>query len=245
MPRYKLLIEYDGTNFCGWQYQPALASIQGAIQEALFNITQHSCELHVAGRTDAGVHAFGQVAHVELEKEWLPSKLAYGVNHFLKESGIAILNVERISDDFHARFSAKSRSYIYKIINRLAPPALYINKAYHVVPHLNVTAMNHAASLLLGYHDFSTFRASECQAKSPFKTLDIATFIEKEGVIEFHIKSKSFLHHQVRNIVGTLCLVGKGKWLPEDVHTALLARDRTKGGPTAPAHGLYLNTVEY
>jgi tRNA pseudouridine38-40 synthase len=245
MPRYKFTIEYDGTPYCGWQSQPNLPTVQDQIQKAISQITQSTCELQVAGRTDAGVHALEQVAHTDLSIQLEPSRFTYGINHFLKKKGIAIIKTEIVDESFHARFTAKSRLYVYSIINRSAPLSLHQYRAYHVPKPLNVLLMNEAAQLLLGHHDFTTFRASECQALSPMKTIDVARFEQIQDRITFIIQSKSFLHHQVRNIVGTLCLVGREKWSIDDFRQALLAKDRKRGGPTAPAHGLYLKQVLY
>lgn len=245
MPRYKFTIEYDGTDYCGWQYQPDLPTLQGEIEYAILRITQEQVRLHVSGRTDAGVHALGQVAHADIQKGLDPFRFTYGLNHFLKDKGIAILSTELVDDTFHARFSTKARAYVYKIINRRPPLTIDRHRAFHVSLPLDVAAMNEAAQHLLGTHDFTTFRATECQALSPFKTLDQATLIQTGNLIEFHTQSKSFLHHQVRNMIGTLCLVGLGKWRPIDVQTALCAKDRTAGGPTAPPDGLYLREIIY
>jgi len=245
MPRYKFTIEYDGSAYHGWQYQVGLPTIQGQIENAILQITQEVIRLQVSGRTEAGVHALSQVAHADITKTLDPFRFTYGLNHFLKDNGISILNTEIVEDTFHARFSTKAREYVYKIINRRSPLTIYLNYAYHIPLPLNVPAMNEAASFLIGQHDFTTFRASECQALSPIKTLDQAEFIQTGEIIEFHTKSRSFLHHQVRNMVGTLCLVGLGKWAPSDVYTALLAKNRKAGGPTAPPDGLYLKKIIY
>jgi tRNA pseudouridine38-40 synthase len=245
MPRYKFTIEYDGSAYHGWQYQDNVPTIQGEIESAIFNITQLNVRLQVSGRTDAGVHALGQVAHTDIEKDIDPFRFTYGLNHFLAKKSISILQTEVVDPAFHARFSTQARAYSYKIINRRSPLALDFNRAYHVPQPLDVNLMNEAASYLLGHHDFTTFRATECQAQSPFKTLDQAVFVKEGDLITFTTQSKSFLHHQVRNMVGTLCLVGLGKWHPIDVKTALMVKDRWAGGPTAPPEGLYLQKIIY
>lgn len=245
MSRFKLTIEYDGTGYHGWQRQNNLPTIQGEIEAAIKNVVQKSVDLSIAGRTDAGVHALAQVAHVDIETGISPDKLRLAINHFLAHKGIAVLNCEHAPDDFHARFNAKARSYTYKIINRRAPLTLDKNRAYHIARPINVLAMQKAALYLLGTHDFSTFRDSECQAQSPIKTLDILEIFQHKENITIFCKSKSFLHHQVRNMVGSLCLVGLDKWTPEDLKKALEEKDRTKGGPTAPACGLYFVSVDY
>jgi tRNA pseudouridine38-40 synthase len=245
MPRYKFTIEYDGTHYCGWQYQKDLPTIQGEIESAIHRITQEYVRLHVSGRTDAGVHALAQVAHADISKDLDPFRFTYGLNHFLKDKGIAILSAEMKDETFHARFSTTARAYVYKIINRRPHLTIDKHRAYHVSLPLDIDAMNEAAQYLLGTHDFTTFRATECQALSPIKTLDQAKLIQNGELIEFHTHSKSFLHHQVRNMIGTLCLVGLGKWHPIDVQHALRAKDRTAGGPTAPPDGLYLREIIY
>lgn len=245
MPRYKFTVEYDGSAYCGWQYQHNLPTIQNEIETAIFRITQEHVRLQVSGRTDAGVHALGQVAHADIEKTLDPFRFSYGLNHFLKDKGVAILSTKIVTESFHARFSTKARAYTYKIVNRRPHLTIDKNRAYHVSLPLDVTAMNEAAQYLIGTHDFTTFRATECQALSPLKTLDQAELTRTGELIEFHTQSKSFLHHQVRNMVGTLCLVGLGKWRPIDIQAALRAKDRKSGGPTAPPNGLYLRAIIY
>lgn len=246
MPRYKLTIEYCGTNYHGWQYQPGLPTIQGTLESAISNITQLSTRLQVSGRTDTGVHALEQVAHADIDKDIDPFRLRYGINHFLRDSDISVLEVEVVNEDFHARFSTKKRAYIYQIINRHPPLTVDQYRAYRVPKPLDVDLMNEGVRYLLGQHDFTTFRASECQALSPIKTLDKAEFryVSKDR-IEFYTESKSFLHHQVRNMIGTLCLVGLRKWTPLQVKEALEKKDRRAGGPTAPPDGLYLRRIIY
>lgn len=252
--RWKLTIEYKGTRYSGWQRQEdGIASVQQAIEEAIHGFCQQDCRLHVAGRTDAGVHAGGQVAHFDLdygERELSGFNLAKALNAHLRTHDISILDAEAVDPEFHARFHATHKLYTYRILNRAAPPTYDQNLVWHVWGDLDVEGMRLAASFLLGHHDFSTFRAAECQAKSPFKTLDrldleVLPLATGGQELRFLTEAKSYLHHQVRNMVGTLILVGQGKWTPEDVRIALEARDRTKGGPTAPPDGLYLSQVFY
>lgn len=255
MTRWILTIEYHGGGFSGWQRQEAgIPSVQQAVEDAIYAFCQKRVTLYVAGRTDAGVHARGQVTHFDLDYGERPlsgADLAKAINAHLRPQLVAVIDAREGSADFHARFSAKNKLYTYRIINRPAPLTVDHGRAWHIRRELDVHAMQKAARHLLGQHDFSTFRDSQCQAKSPVKTLD--TFeIETVGYDRFggreilmHVQGRSFLHHQVRNMAGTLSLVGDGKWAPEDVKTALDARDRTKGGPTAPAEGLYLVRVDY
>ena len=245
MSRYKLVIEYDGTNYVGWQHQPNLPSIQKSIEDAVFSFCQETTEVYGSGRTDAGVHALGQVAHVSLNKEHDPYKVRQGLNFYLKKHSISILSVELVPEDFHARYSAVKRKYIYKMIARPSPLALDKNKAWHIYKPMNLKSMQDGANHLIGLHDFTTFRASECQAKSPVKTIDKIEITQEGDSIFFTLEAQSFLHHQVRNIVGTLKLVGEGKWNPDDIKTALEKKDRSAGGTTAPACGLYFHTVLY
>jgi len=261
MPRYKLTIEYDGTHYHGWQKQDDYPSIQTSIETALSKFCGSEVDVVGAGRTDSGVHATAQVAHIDLPKEYDPFRVMQGINFYLfgetdnadgnpdkistTSNRITILKAEAVSDDFNARFSAKKRHYLYRIINRRARLGLEANRAWHVVEELDVTAMNQAAQLLVGHHDFTSFRDTQCQAKSPEKTLEKLEIIRTGNEIRVFASARSFLHHQVRNMVGTLALVGKGRWKVEDVKTALDAHDRTKAGPTAPADGLYLIGVDY
>ncbi|MFN3076171.1 MAG: tRNA pseudouridine(38-40) synthase TruA [Alphaproteobacteria bacterium] len=245
MTRFKLTVEYVGTGFVGWQRQENGYSVQQALEEAVAGYCQASVVLHAAGRTDAGVHALGQVAHVTLPRDDAPERVRDALNAHLRPHPVAVLAVERVDDDFHARFSATERRYLYRILNRRAPAALDQDRAWWVPGFLDAEAMDHAAQVLVGHHDFTSFRASECQAQSPVRTLDELTVRRDGEEIRITARARSFLHHQVRNMVGTLRRVGEGKWTAEDVQRALQARDRRAGGQTAPAHGLYLVGVGY
>ena len=245
MPRYRLTIEYDGSGFVGWQRQANGLSVQEALETAITRFCGERIAVHGAGRTDAGVHALGQTAPLDLGKLVPPDVLRSAVNHHLRPAAISVLAAELSSEDFDARLSAICRVYRYRILNRRAPPALERGRVWQVAPPLDVEAMREGARHLIGHHDFSTFRDSACQAKSPLRTLD-ALEPRREGE-EIHIeaRARSFLHHQVRNMAGTLRLVGLGRWHPDDVARALAARDRRAGGPTAPPEGLYLVEVRY
>lgn len=246
MTRYKLLIEYDGTSFCGWQRQRDRPSIQQTLEEAFEKLCQRPISVFGAGRTDAGVHALGQVAHVDLPKDYSPFVIQQALDFYLRPYPIAVIDVAVIDEKFHARFSATSRTYCYKILNRYVEPALNKNRVWHVPGRpLNVNKMQEAADLLIGHHDFSTFRAQECQASSPYKTLDTFQFTQDGPAIECLIKARSFLHHQVRNMVGTLKLVGQEKWSLDKFLSAFQAKDRRQGGPTASPQGLYLVEIGY
>jgi len=245
MNRFKLTLEYDGTPFVGWQRQTNGLSVQECLENAIQALTSEMTHAHAAGRTDAGVHAFGQVVHFEIEKEFSPNKLMAALNFHLRPHPISVVAAEIAAEDFHARFSATRRSYLYRIVNRNAPLSIDRDRAWLVNAPLDADIMHHAAQLLVGRHDFSTFRASLCQAQSPVKTLDRLD-VERSGEeILIRAAARSFLHHQVRNMVGSLRLVGEGKWSPTDLKSALEAQDRAKGGPTAPACGLYLMAVSY
>jgi tRNA pseudouridine38-40 synthase len=245
MPRYRLRLEYDGGPFVGWQRQENGVSVQQVLEEALFALSGETVATVAAGRTDAGVHALGQVVHFDLAREFEPATVRDALNFHMKPNPIAVREAALADPEFHARFSATSRSYVYRIANRRARLALDFGRKWWVPGPLDADAMNAAAQMLVGRHDFTTFRASLCQAKSPVKTLDVLD-VQREGEdIIVSARARSFLHHQVRNMVGTLRLVGEGKWTAADVKTALEARDRTKGGPTAPPEGLYLMEVGY
>jgi tRNA pseudouridine38-40 synthase len=245
MPRYRLLLEYDGGPYVGWQRQENGVSVQQVLEEAIFALAGERAETVAAGRTDAGVHALGQVAHFDLARDFEPDTVRDALNFHMKPNPIAVREATIAPPDFHARFSAKARSYVYRIANRRARLALDFGGKWWVPVPLDAAAMHDAARVLVGRHDFTTFRASLCQAQSPVKTLDVLT-VERGGEdIVIAARARSFLHHQVRNMVGTLRLVGEGKWSVVDVKTALEARDRTRGGPTAPPEGLYLMEVRY
>jgi tRNA pseudouridine38-40 synthase len=245
MPRYKLTIEYDGTHFCGWQIQADGSTVQGVLMAAIEALSGEKTLVQGAGRTDAGVHARAQVAHVDLTKEWDIDTVRDALNAHLRPHPIAILAAEHVADDFNARTSAVRRHYLYHIINRRADLALDLNKAWRVPRPLDAVAMHVAAQRLVGKHDFTTFRSTECQAKSPVKTLDILG-VERAGEeVNVLAVARSFLHNQVRSMVGSLVAVGEGKWRAEDLAKALAARDRTACGPVAPPDGLYLMKVDY
>ena len=246
MPRYRLTLEYDGTPFRGWQSQAGLPSVQAAVEAAVLRSTGETATVTAAGRTDAGVHALGQVAHLDLARTWAPERLAGALNQHLKPWPVAVLDARRMPDDFHARFSAVRRAYVYRILNRRAPPALGRDRCWHLPVRLEHEHMHEAAQALVGRHDFTSFRSSECQAPSPVKTLDLVHVRRSgEGVIEVRLGARSFLHHQVRNIVGTLKLVGEGKVGTGHLREVLAARDRGAAGATAPAAGLFLASVRY
>lgn len=254
LKRWKLTIEYMGTPYSGWQRQEdGVVSVQQKIEDAIVGFCQQDIRVHVAGRTDAGVHAEGQVAHFDLDYGDRPLEgydLARALNAHLRNEKISILKAELVTNDFHARFSALNKLYTYRLINRTAPPSFQESLMWHVWGELDVLAMREGSEHLLGHHDFSTFRAAECQAKSPMKTLGRADIEEIPLLhggreIRFFFEGRSFLHHQVRNMVGTLVLVGQGKWSPDDVRKALDAKDRKAGGPTSPPDGLYLTRIDY
>ncbi|MDO8605495.1 MAG: tRNA pseudouridine(38-40) synthase TruA [Phaeospirillum sp.] len=245
MPRYRLLVEYNGTPFVGWQRQDNGASVQGVLEAAVIKLCGHRIAIYAAGRTDAGVHATGQVAHVDLPKDYPAETVRAALNYHMSPHPVAVVEAEEVGDDFHARFSAIGRSYLYRILNRRAPPALDLHRVLWLPMDLDVAAMNEAAQRLIGHHDFSTFRARDCQAQSPMKTLDRLTATRVGEEIHVVAEARSFLHHQVRNMVGTLQLVGRGNWSADRMAEALEARDRRAGGPTAKPGGLYLTGVKY
>jgi tRNA pseudouridine38-40 synthase len=245
MPRYKLLIEYDGTPFVGWQVQDNGVSVQGVLTAAVAAFCGESVHVQGAGRTDAGVHALGQVAHIELARPWDPETVRDAINAHLRPRPVAVLAAEPVADDFDARFSARRRHYVYRIINRRADLALDAGRAWRAPRPLDEALMHDAAQCLVGHHDFTTFRAAECQAKSPVKTLDRLD-VERHGEeLRIYAVARSFLHHQVRSMVGSLVQVGDGRWSADDLARALAARDRRACGPVAPPDGLYLVRVEY
>ncbi len=245
MTRWKLTIEYDGSAYCGWQKQPHAPSVQQAIEEAIQKFLGEFPALHVAGRTDTGVHARAQVAHFDCEKDTHADAVRDAINFYLAPHKIAILKADPVNEAFHARFSALGRSYRYRIVNRRAPLALDAGYAWHIKRPLDVDAMQRAAHTLIGYHDFSTFRAADCQSRSPLKTLDRLDVTGNGETIVIVAEARSFLYHQVRNMVGSLGYVGTGYWSLDDFKAAFQACDRTKGGPTAPPQGLYFWSVTY
>ena len=245
MPRYKIVIEYLGTNYAGWQQQPSNKTIQGEIQEALLKFCAESIKIFASGRTDAGVHALGQVAHFDLSQELKPTDILQGLNFYLKSSDIAILEVHLATPEFDARFSAIRRHYMYKIINRPAPSAIYRHSALHIARNLQIIKMQQAAQHFIGQHDFSAFQASQCMAKSSIRTIYQLSLDKQDQIIQIRICANSFLHHMVRNIVGTLLIVGDAKITPESISKIIASKSRSMAGPKAPAHGLYLTKVDY
>ena len=247
MPRYRLDIEYDCGRYAGWQRQAGQASVQGAIEQAIFVFTGEEVTLRGAGRTDAGVHALGQVAHVDLTRDWPPDTVRDAINAHMGMAGetVAIVDAEKAVDDFDARFWATGRHYLYRIVNRRARLALEAGRAWWVPKPLDHEAMHEAAQTLIGRHDFTTFRSVQCQAKSPVKTLDRLDVTRAGEVIEVRASARSFLHNQVRSMVGTLKRAGEGAWTADDVRQALEAADRSRCGQVAPPDGLYLMSVDY
>lgn len=245
MTRWKLTLEYDGGGFCGWQRQEHAFSVQQALEEAVEKFSGEAATLHVAGRTDAGVHARAQVAHMDLAKDYDAREIMGAINFHVRPHRVVVTEAEAVPETFHARFGAKQRAYRYLLINRRAPLALMAGRAWHLPRPLELAPMQQAASLLLGHHDFSTFRAHHCQAKSPMKTLDRLDIAQAGDTFQFETEARSFLYHQVRNMVGTLAMVGTGQWSVERFAEAFAAADRTQGGPTAPPEGLYFWSVLY
>jgi tRNA pseudouridine38-40 synthase len=247
MPRFRLDIEYDGSQFAGWQHQADQPSVQQAIEQAVEKFCGQTVRLRAAGRTDAGVHATAQVAHVDLARDWPGDKVRDAVNAHLQAAGarVAILKAAIVADGFDARFSATGRHYLYRILNRRAPSALEKGKVWWVPKRLDAEAMHEAAKALLGRHDFTTFRSTQCQAESPVRTLAQLDVSRVGDLIEVRTSARSFLHNQVRSMVGSLVAVGEGKWSSDDLGNALEARDRTACGSVAPPDGLYLMKVDY
>ncbi|MCB1420340.1 MAG: tRNA pseudouridine(38-40) synthase TruA [Notoacmeibacter sp.] len=248
MPRYRMLVEYDGSPYKGWQRQTNGHTVQAAIEAAIARFAREEVTLQVAGRTDTGVHATGQVSHADIAGQWAPFKFQEAVNAMLREAGeaVSVLEVSEVDDRFHARFSAVRRHYHYRIINRRPPLALERERAWWVKKGvLDLDAMADAATVFLGTHDFTTFRAAQCQAKSPVKTMETFTVQCEGDVISLRCSARSFLHNQVRSMVGSLKLVGEGRWSKADLQAALEARDHQACGALAPPHGLYLTQVDY
>ena len=245
MTRWRLTIEDDGRPFMGWQRQDHGPSVQQSLEEAIFRMTGELAAVHAAGRTDAGVHALAMAAHVEIEKGVTEHRLREGLNALVRPDPISVISVEKVPDDWHARFSCVGRKYLYRILNRRAPPALDRGRVWHVAVPLDAGAMAEGAAMLVGRHDFTTFRSVQCQSESPVKTLD-GLDVRRVGE-EVHIEAaaRSFLHHQVRSMVGCLALVGRGQWQPGDIRRALEARDRAELGFNAPAEGLYFVEALY
>ena len=245
MPRYRLTLEYDGGPYRGFQAQGDLPTVQGAVERAVLAFTGETLRLQAAGRTDTGVHATGQVVHVDLEKDWPAQTVRNALNAHLVDEAVVVLEAEVAPEGWHARFSATERRYLYRILNRPAPPALDRGRVWHVRTPLDADAMQAAAQVLVGHHDFTTFRDLACQAKSPVKTLDVAEVRRRGEEVWLSFASRSFLHRQVRSMTGTLAEVGVGRWTAQDVKAALEARDRRACGPVAPASGLSLTGVAY
>jgi tRNA pseudouridine38-40 synthase len=243
--RWKLIIEYHGAGFSGWQRQDVDISVQQVIEDAVFKLSGERVTLHVAGRTDAGVHALGQVAHMDLQKNYPDFTIRNALNVHVRPHPVSILHAEVVSPEFHARFSAIRRHYRYVILNRPAPPAVGDGFVWHIPHELDIDAMRQAAGFIIGHHDFSSFRAANCQAKTPMRTVDTCNITRDGDRIIIDISARSFLHHMVRNIVGTLRKIGDGSWSPEYMKTILDARDRTVAGPTSPADGLFFMRVDY
>ena len=247
MPRYRLIVEYDGSDYVGWQRQENGPSVQGAIEKAVLSLTGETVSIRGAGRTDSGVHAMGQVAHVDLAREWSDHTLRNALNAHLTLAGerVSILEAAAAPPDFDARFSAVRRHYLYRIISRRSPLALEARRAWWVPKTLDHEAMHAAAQQLVGHHDFTTFRSAHCQATSPWRTLDRLDVTRSGELIEIRATAQSFLHNQIRSFAGSLKLVGEGKWTPADLRAALEARDRKACGPVAPPEGLYFMQVDY
>lgn len=245
MPRYRLTLEYDGEPFVGWQRQANGPSVQAALEAAIQRFCGEMVTIHAAGRTDAGVHAWGQVVHVDLARDWPCATVRDALNFHLRPWPVAVIVAEGAAPDFDARFSAQARVYRYRILNRVAPPVLDRGRVWHLAHPLDPRAMQAGAEVLIGRHDFTSFRGTGCQARSPLKTLDALNVTAAGEEIHVEARARSFLYHQVRIMVGTLRLCGDGKWRADDVARALAAADRKAAGPTAPPQGLYLVEVRY
>jgi tRNA pseudouridine38-40 synthase len=245
MPRYRLTVEYDGSPYRGFQAQENLPSVQAAIEKAVKGFCGQTLRVHAAGRTDTGVHATGQVIHIDLAKDWRPEVVRDALNAHLRPAPISILSAEVVDEEWHARFSATERRYLYRILNRKSPPAIDQGRVWHVAKPLDAAAMHEAAQALIGHHDFTTFRDAACQAKSPIKTLDVARVWREGEQVLLAFAARSFLHRQVRSMTGSIAEVGLGRWTADDLKAALEARDRSACGTVAPADGLYLTGVGY
>ena len=245
MTRWRLTIEYDGGPFMGWQRQDHGPSVQQSLEEAIRRMTGELAAVHAAGRTDAGVHALAMAAHVDIGKTVTEHRLREGINALVRPHPISVLAVEPVADDWHARFSCVGRRYIYRILNRRAPPTLERGRVWHIAVPLNVDTMAEGAKHLVGRHDFTTFRSAHCQSDSPVKTLDRLDVTRDGDEIRIHAAARSFLHHQVRSMAGCLALVGRGQWSPDDIHSALEAKDRAALGFNAPSEGLYFAEALY
>ncbi len=245
MQRYKLTIEYDGAPFCGWQTQANGQAVQDALSRAIEQFCGETPSISAAGRTDKGVHARGQVAHIDLEHVRPAFKVRDGLNFHLRPDPISVVSVEEVDDTFHARFSAIGRSYLYQLVTRRAPPVLDAAQHWWVKTELDIEAMNRAAQIFLGQHDFTTFRSVQCQSPSPIKTLDLMMVWQEQEYVYVRAEARSFLHNQVRSLVGALKVVGQGRWSEDDVVAALSACDRAACPPVAPAHGLFLMRADY
>lgn len=245
MTRWRLTVEFDGGPFVGWQRQALGTSVQGVLEQAISRMTSAPVTVHGAGRTDAGVHALAMEAHVDVAKPLTEHRLREGINALVRPNPVSVLDVAEVADDWHARFSCSGRRYLYRILNHRAPPALLRGRVWHIGAPLDLDAMQEAASMLLGTQDFTTFRSVHCQSASPVKTLDELDVERVGDEIRIHAAARSFLHHQVRSMVGCLAMVGRGQWTPGDIATALAARDRNALGLNAPPEGLYFAAATY
>jgi len=245
MTRWRLIVEYDGGPFMGWQRQEHGPSVQQTLEEALQRMTGEIAQFIAAGRTDAGVHALAMAVHTDVKRQLTPHRLREGLNALVRPHPISVLEVEQVPDDWHARFSCVGRTYLYRILNRRAPPALEARRVWHIPVPLDLEAMREGAGHLIGRHDFTTFRSAQCQSKSPVKTLDQLEVSRIGDEINVSAAARSFLHHQVRSLVGSLAMVGRGQWSPEDIRNALEARDRAALGFNAPSQGLYFVKARY
>lgn len=245
MYRYKIILEYLGTGFAGWQRQNNVMSVQGLIEEAIYQFSAEKVNAFCSGRTDAGVHALGQVAHFDLSKYYEPHRVMYSINYFMRPNSVGVVDCSIVDNEFHARFSAKYRHYMYRIINRPSNLVVDFNRAWWIKNQLDLDSMQSGAEYLIGHHDFTSFRASECQAKSAMKTLTSLVIKQESDEIRIYASAPSFLHHMVRNIVGSLTKVGLNEWKPSHMKEVLEAKNREAAGITAPACGLYFLKVDY